>query len=310
MMVNLLQIGREILLAESKALQSLANYLNTSFEDVVNLFFKTQGRIIVSGMGKSGHVGCKIAATFASTGQPASFVHAAEAGHGDLGMITKNDTLLLISYTGETKELSPIIDYAHRFSIPVVAITGKRQSTLAKLSNFVLALPQEPEACPMGLAPTTSTTMTIALGDALAVALLKKRGFSSQDFHTFHPKGSLGHQLQRIKSVMHKHLPLVECGTSMQEAILMMSSKGLGCVGVINDHLIGIITDGDLRRHMSPQLLEKSVEDVMTKNPVTLTEDHIIADALRIMSEKNITNLFVINENQHPVGIVHIHDCV
>lgn len=305
-----LEIAKKTLWIESQALLALMSSLDHHFQAAIDLLFQTKGRVIISGMGKSGHMGRKIAATFSSTGRPSFFMHAAEAGHGDLGMVTPDDCLLLLSYTGETKELEPILTYAHRFGIPIISITGKSDSTLAKFSQISLILPQEPEACPLGLAPTTSTTMTLALGDALAVALLQKKGFTSQEFHNFHPKGSLGQQLKRIKMIMNKDLPLVSPQTNMQDVILVMSEKRVGCVGVTDQQLIGMITDGDLRRHMSPNLLEKTAQDIMTKNPITIFEDDIVADILHLMNTREITNIFVTDKEKNPIGIVHIHDCL
>jgi arabinose-5-phosphate isomerase len=303
--------AKEAVMCESRALEALSKSIDEQFFKASEILLECSGKIIVSGMGKSGHIGKKIAATFASTGKPSFFMHAAEAGHGDLGMVTNLDCLLLISYTGETKELLPILDYAHRFCVPVIALTGKKTSTLAKLSSVALILPDEPEACPLNLAPTTSTTMTLALGDALAIVILKKKGFTSGDFHTFHPKGSLGHQLQYVRGIMHKTVPLVSPDTRMHESILTMTQQGFGCVGVVeSEKLIGIITDGDLRRHMSTDLLQKSSQDVMSKMPLTLFEHHIVSDALCIMNEKNITNMFVVDDENRPIGIVHIHDCL
>lgn len=309
----ILQEGRHVLFTESKALETLARSLNNSFEQAVHYLENTKGRVVLCGLGKSGHIARKISATFASTGCPSFFVHAAEASHGDLGMVTPLDVLFLISYSGETAELQSIIDYARRFSIPIVSITGRPTSTLARFSTVSLVLPDVPEACPMGLAPTTSTTLTLALGDSLAVALLSKKGFTAEKFQVFHPKGSLGHQLRRVQEIMHtgNRLPLVKMGTLMKEAILGMASKGFGCVGILDDAnlLQGIITDGDLRRHMDNRLLERNVEDVMTRSPVTMGPDDLVADALSLMEQKKITNVFVTHQGTVK-GILHIHDCL
>jgi arabinose-5-phosphate isomerase len=294
-----LQIAKDVILTEANALKQ---------------FNKTKGRLIISGIGKSGHIGRKIAATFASTGQPALFVHAAEASHGDLGMIAKDDTLLLISYSGEAKELTTIIDYSHRLSLPIISITGQEHSTLSRFSTISLVLPKVSEACPMGLAPTTSTTLTLALGDALAVALLSRRGFSKQQFHVFHPGGSLGQQLRRIADCMHQgdRIPLLPSGTLMGECLVKMTAYGFGCMGIMDDKdfLIGMITDGDLRRHMNPGLLTQTVNEVMTKTPLTISPDCLIADALAIFEKKSITSLFVIDPDQKVCGIVRLHDCL
>lgn len=306
--------GREVILTEAAALQQLASTLNGNFDAAIEMIQSTKGRLIVSGIGKSGHVGKKIAATFASTGQPSFFVHAAEAGHGDLGMITKDDTLLLISYSGEARELHAIIDYAHRFSVPIISISGRENCTLTKMANLSLVLPDVGEACPMGLAPTTSTTLTLALGDALAVALLSSRSFSKHDFKMFHPGGNLGQQLKHVSDYMHKSekIPLVSQTTLMGECLVKMTQHGFGCVGVIdgNEKLVGVITDGDLRRHMSSNLLEQTAKDVMTKNPVTINADSLMADALAIFEKKSITSLFILDNSSKVLGILHIHDCL
>lgn len=311
------QKGYSVLIHEAKGIYELAESLGADFESAVNTIDNTKGRLIVSGVGKSGHVGRKIAATFASTGQPAFFVHAAEAGHGDLGMITKDDTLLLISYSGEANELHALFHYAHRLQLPIISITSKESSLLAKHSNITLILPNVGEACPMGLAPTTSTTLTMALGDALAVALLSLRGFTKQDFNTFHPGGNLGHQLRSIKDFMHQgdRVPLVNPNTSMTECLMRMSTSGFGCVGILDDNgcLAGIITDGDLRRHMSDNLLNLSASDVMTRNPVTIAPDALMGDALAIFEKKSITNVFVVDQTSaknNVLGILHLHDCL
>lgn len=310
-----LQIAKDVILNEAEALQQLANHIDNRLEQALEIISNTKGRLIISGIGKSGHIGRKIAATFASTGQPALFVHAAEASHGDLGMIAKDDTLLLISYSGEAKELTTIIDYSHRLALPIISITGREHSTLARFSTISLVLPQVSEACPMGLAPTTSTTLTLALGDALAVALLSHKGFSKQQFHVFHPGGNLGQQLRRIADCMHQgdRVPLLSTGTLMGECLVKMTAYGFGCMGIIdkNGFLMGMITDGDLRRHMNQDLLNQTVNEVMTKNPLTISPDCLIADALAIFEKKSITNLFVIDEEDQKVcGIVRLHDCL
>ncbi|WP_242508807.1 KpsF/GutQ family sugar-phosphate isomerase [Candidatus Finniella inopinata] len=312
--LSYLQIGKDVITAEADALHDLAKSLDRSFEQAITLMAKTQGRLIVSGIGKSGHIGRKITATFASTGQPALFVHPAEASHGDLGMIAKGDVLLLISYSGESKELTTIVDYCRRLSLPIISITGGEQSTLARFSSVSLVLPKVSEACPMGLAPTTSTTVTLALGDALAVALLRRRGFSKQQFHAFHPGGSLGQQLRRIADCMHQgaKIPLLHVSTLMDECLVKMTAHGFGCVGIVDDqeHLVGIITDGDLRRHMNPGLLTQTVDQIMTKNPLTISPDCLVVDALAIFEQKSITSLFVLDDTKTIVGIVHLHDCL
>jgi arabinose-5-phosphate isomerase len=270
------------------------------------------GRVIVTGMGKSGHVGRKIASTLSSTGTPAYFVHPGEASHGDLGVISeKNDVILALSWSGETAELRDLIEYAKRFRVPLIAITSQPNSALAQAASIALILPVSQEACPNGLAPTTSTLMQLALGDALAVALLESRGFTALDFKALHPGGKLGASLTFIRDIMHagKRLPLVKDGTPMSEAIVEMSAKGFGCVGVVDGsgHLYGIITDGDLRRHMRPNLLSAKVGEVMTRDPKSAKPDQLASEVLERLNASNITALFVV-ENNKPVGLVHLHD--
>jgi arabinose-5-phosphate isomerase len=309
-----LAVARRTLAIESDALRLLADTLDDRFVATVDRFFALQGRVVVTGMGKSGHVARKIAATLASTGTPAMFVHPGEASHGDLGMITRQDAVLALSNSGETSELVSIVDYAKRFAIPLVAITGRGESSLAAAAEIALVLPDAPEACPMGLAPTTSTTLMLALGDALATALLEKRGFTEDEFRTFHPGGKLGRVLVRVRDLMHgpAELPLTTQETMMSEAIVTMTRSGFGCVGVVDGagRLIGIVTDGDLRRHMSPTLTTERVASVMTKAPRTVTPGLLAAEALGLMSpgdRRPITSLFVV-EDGTPVGILHIHD--
>lgn len=311
----ILETARNALATEAAGLQALIETLDDNFEEAINLIQSSTGRVIVTGMGKSAHVAKKIAATFSSTGQPAYFVHPGEASHGDLGMITPQDLVIVLSYSGETQELSNVIAYTRRFHIPLIAITGQETGTLAKVANVALLLPKIPEACPMGLAPTTSTTMMMALGDALAVTLLSLRNFSSQDFQIFHPGGNLGHSLARVGDRMHQKdkLPLVLESTTMGDVLLEMSAKGFGCIGVTNKEglLTGVITDGDLRRHMSPTLLTQTAQYVMTQNPIVITPDMLMAQALAFLSEKNITSLFVVESLgslAKPCGIIHIHD--
>ena len=312
---SILETGRSALLMETAGLQALADSLNENFEAAVQLIRNLSGRVIISGMGKSAHVARKIAATLASTGQPAYFVHPAEASHGDLGMITADDLVIALSYSGETQELGSLITYTRRFNIPLIAITGKETGTLGQVATIVLALPKVAEACPMGLAPTTSTTMMMALGDALAVSLLSLRGFSPNEFQIFHPGGNLGNSLARVGDRMHKgeKLPLVDENTAMGEVLLEMSAKGFGCIGVTNAQglLTGVITDGDLRRHMSPTLLSQKAIDVMTHKPAVVTADTLMAQALSLLNQKSITSLFVVdslNQPAKPCGIIHIHD--
>lgn len=307
--------ARQTIDKEIEALKTMENEFNESLTQALDLMQHTKDRIIVTGMGKSGHIARKIAATLASTGTPSFFVHPAEASHGDLGMITKNDTILAISNGGESKELSDILVYCKRYGIPLIAITKNPASSLGKAGDILLKLPDNGEACPLGLAPTSSTTATLVLGDVLAVALMERKGFTRTDYKQRHPGGKLGAILQKVSDLMHKgdEMPLVQEETSMQETLLTMSSKMLGCVGILDKqgHLIGIITDGDLRRCMSADIMTKTAADVMTKNPKTITPDVLAVEALNVMNNtgKGITQLFVIQEDK-PVGIIHIHDCL
>ena len=290
---------------------ALRSDLSGAFSRAAELIRNAKGRLIVTGLGKSGHIARKIAATFASTGTPAFFVHAAEAGHGDLGMITTDDVILALSWSGEQAEMKSLITYATRFSIPLVAMTAERDSTLAKAADVALTLPKAREACPHNLAPTTSSLMLLALGDALAIALLEGRGFTSVDFSVLHPSGKLGAMLKHISDIMHTGaaVPLKPLGTSMSEALVEMTSKGFGCVGIVDarGHIAGIVTDGDLRRHMRPDLMTALVDEVMTKNPKTIRKDLLASEALEILNASKITALIVTEANK-PVGIVHLHD--
>lgn len=308
-----LQSARRTIDKEVEALRMMEDELNGNLTQALDLMQSTKGRVIVTGMGKSGHVGSKIAATLASTGTPAFFVHPGEASHGDLGMLTENDVVLAISNSGETKELSDIITYCKRYGIPLIAITKNPNSTLGRTGDILLQLPDDGEACPLGLAPTSSTTATMVLGDILAVCLLERKGFSKTDFKQRHPGGKLGSFLQKVSDLMHKgeEMPLVYDTASMQEALLMMTSKMLGCVGVIDKdrHLLGIITDGDLRRCFSPDILTKKASEIMTHSPKTTTPDILAVEAVKLMNEKKITQLFVIDHDQ-PVGVIHLHDCL
>jgi arabinose-5-phosphate isomerase len=309
-----LDVARRVIRAEIHGLEGLIEALDDRFEDAVGTCTAVQGRIIVTGIGKSGHVGRKIAATLASTGTPAQFVHPVEASHGDLGMIGSDDAILALSNSGETSELADIVAYSRRFEIPLIAITGGAPSTLAEAADIVLLLPSAAEACPMGLAPTTSATMMMTLGDALAIALLERKGFSSADFRTFHPGGRLGRRLLRVRDIMHtgEEIPLVSLGACMSDAILVMTAKSFGCVGICDsgDRLIGVITDGDLRRHMGGSLLERTAAEVMHRNPKTIAAAALAADALGLMNRCAITSLFVAEEDGRPIGFLHMHDCL
>lgn len=271
----------------------------------------SSGRIIITGMGKSGHIARKIAASLASTGTPSFFVHPAEASHGDLGMITEDDVVIAISNSGESRELIDILNYCKRFGIKLIAITKNKESSLGKAGDVVLELPNNGEACPLGLAPTSSTTATLVLGDILTIGMIERKGFSKEDFNDRHPGGKLGSILKRVSDLMHtgQEMPILDENANMQAVLLEMTSKRLGCVGFINTQgkLTGILTDGDLRRCLSTKILEEKACDLMTKNPKTITPNAMTAEALKIMHDKKITNLFVI-ENEKPVGVIHIHD--
>ena len=290
---------------------AMCDGLGPAFVDAVDTIRRAHGRLIVSGMGKSGHIARKIAATFASTGTPAFFVHAADASHGDLGMITTDDVMLVLSWSGETEELKSLIDYSRRFGIALIAVTVNVESTLGKAADIVLALPQTREACPHNLAPTTSSLMQLALGDALAIGLLESKGFTPVDFGVFHPRGKLGAALKFIRDVMHPGaaLPLIARGALMSEAIVEMSAKGFGCVAVTDPDgkLAGVITDGDLRRHMGVDLLQATVDEVMTASPKTVRPDQLVSEALQLLNAAKITALIVV-DMERPVGIVHFHD--
>jgi arabinose-5-phosphate isomerase len=306
--------ARRVITAEADALRVLAHQVGTVFAEVVDRLAAASGRVVVTGMGKSGHVARKIAATLAATGTPALFVHPAEASHGDLGMITPQDAVVALSNSGETPELRDLILYTRRFGILLVGIAGRARSTLVEAADLALVLPEVREACPMGLAPTTSTTCMLALGDALAVALLERRGFSASDFALFHPGGKLGSQLLRVEQLMHKgdELPLVGPDCPMVEAVLQMSDKRLGCVGVVEGgRLVGIVTDGDLRRHMAPDLFERPVRELMTPRPRTIDRRALAVEALAVMNggRRPVTVLFVV-EDGRPVGALHLHDCL
>ena len=291
--------------------EALSDGLSDSFVEAVRIIRNAPGRVIVSGIGKSGHVAQKVAATLASTGTPAFFVHPSEASHGDLGMITRDDVLLAFSWSGETAEFSGLITYAGRFAVPLIAVTSRAGSTLANASQATLALPRSKEACPHGLAPTTSTLMQLALGDCLAIALLESKGFSAKDFKDLHPGGQLGASLIFVSEIMHTddELPLAGGDMRMSEALVIMTEKSLGCLGVTDKkgRLSGIITDGDLRRHMGPKLLSSRASDIMTRDPKTVTPDTLASAALELINSLSITALFVV-EGGKPIGLVHVHD--
>ncbi|MCA0434695.1 MAG: KpsF/GutQ family sugar-phosphate isomerase [Proteobacteria bacterium] len=291
---------------------SLKDALGEALADAVALISGLTGRVIVTGMGKSGHVARKIAATLASTGTPALFVHPAEASHGDLGMITASDAVVMLSNSGESAELLAILGYVKRFRVPLIAMTARRGSALGREADIILELPQAREACPNGQAPTTSTLLQLALGDALAMALLEDKGFSAQDFRAFHPGGKLGAQLKHAGEVMHQgeKLPLVRLGSPMGDALIVMSEKAFGCVGVIDEEgaLSGIITDGDLRRHMGPGLMNASVDQVMSRQPRSVPPDMLAVEVIEMINASRITSVFVVDAGRKPLGLIHIHD--
>jgi len=309
-----LEIGRDVLATEAAALTALGASLGEKFSAAINSLFGITGRVVVTGMGKSGHVARKIAATLASTGTPALFVHPAEASHGDLGMVVAGDAVIALSNSGETVELAAIIGHAARNGIPLIAITSVAESTLAAAATIALILPPAPEAGPIGLAPTTSTTMQMALGDALAIALLARRGFSAGDFREIHPGGKLGSRLKRVRDLMHTgaELPLVTPGTTMDKALITMTAKRFGALAIVDlaQKLLGIVTDGDLRRAMGPDLLTRTVESLMNPSPRTIGPEALAEEALREMNSPSrpFTALFVVDEAGMVRGILHIHD--
>ena len=306
-----LPLARRVLSQQADALNMLAARLDSAFDEALACLLNIEGRIAVTGMGKSGHVAAKVAATLASTGAPAYFIHPAEASHGDLGMMSVRDAVLAFSNSGETVELSDIVLFAARHGMPVVAVTKNAQSFLGRHAAHVLLLPDVPEACPIGCAPTTSTPMQMALGDAVALGLLAARGFKPEDFHQFHPGGSLGRALLVAGDIMHggDALPLVRPGDSMSDTLVVMSGKGFGCAGVVEGaRLVGMITDGDLRRHMGPDLLARPAADVMSLHPFTLAKDCLAAKALGQLQARKITNAFVVDDAGRPVGILNVHD--
>ncbi len=306
--------ARRVIRTEAQGLSALETALDNGlaqpFQDAVRLILQATGRVVVSGMGKSGHVGRKIAATLASTGTPAQFVHPAEASHGDLGMVTKGDVALVLSNSGETPEIADIVAHTRRFAIPLIGIAGREGSTLLRQSDVALLLPQAAEACGTGIVPTTSTTMTLALGDALAVALMEHRRFTPEHFRTFHPGGKLGARLARVQDLMHDDMPLVGMDAPMTDTLLEITRKGFGVTGVTDDggRLVGIITDGDLRRHMQG-LLDRRAGEVMTRNPRSIAPEALAEAALAEMQGSKITSLFAVRDGL-PQGILHIHDCL
>jgi len=312
-----LTVARRVIDAASEAVKLLKTALGPEFTHAVDVLLAAKGRVIVSGIGKSGHIARKIAATLASTGTPAHFVHPSEASHGDLGELTRHDVVVVLSWGGETNELSDLIQYAKRFRIPLIGMGSNPESTLLKAADVALVLPKVREACPHGLAPTTSTTMMLVLGDALALALMERRDFSADDYRNIHPGGSLGRALIRVGDLMHGHdeLPLVDEGATLRQALAVMEKHNFGCIGLTDRKgvLVGIITDGDLRRNLNRDLRDAKAADVMTRNPKTMRADQLAAEAIALMNEKKITQLFVLDgkgRTPKPVGILHIHDCL
>lgn len=297
--------------SEIDTIIKLRDSLDRSLTQALNLMQSAKGRIIITGMGKSGHIGKKIAASLASTGTPSFFVHPAEASHGDLGMITEDDVVIAISNSGESRELVDILNYCKRFGIKLIAITKNSESSLGKAGDIVLQLPNNGEACPLGLAPTNSTTATLVLGDILTAGLIQRKGFTKSDFNQRHPGGKLGSILQRVSDLMHTNseMPILDENSNMQQVLLEMTSKRLGCVGFVNKEGIftGMLTDGDLRRCLSAQILEEKAINIMTKNPKTISKDTMASEAMKIMHDKKITNIFVLEDNK-PIGVIHIHD--
>ncbi|TNE59632.1 MAG: KpsF/GutQ family sugar-phosphate isomerase [Alphaproteobacteria bacterium] len=313
-------VGRRVLETEAEALKALGNALDSSFSAAIDTLLNVKGRVIVSGLGKSGHIARKIAASLASTGTPAQHVHPSEASHGDLGMITRDDVVLMLSNSGENRELSDLIAHTRLHDIKLIGISSRLESTLMKASDVCLLLPEAPEACPMGMAPTTSSTMMLALGDALAVALMERRGFSKDDYRVLHPGGQLGKALIRIETIMHTgdEVPLIAGNVPMADLLSVLVGKRFGCVGITNDQgaLIGVFTDGDLGRNIDADLMNKCAFDVMTTNPKVIASDALVAEAIRMMEDKKVSCLFVMPSGgattggNRPVGIVHMHDCI
>lgn len=313
-MIDFVEEGKKVILKERDALDVLAQSINGDFEKAVRLICESNGRLVISGIGKSGHIARKIAATMASVGQKSFFVHPSEASHGDLGMISDDDVILLISNSGESAELFPMIEFAKRRSIKLISISQAPNSTLATNSDISLILPKLEEACPLGLAPTVSSTMTLALGDAMAISTLTLRGFTKEDFKSIHPGGAIGNKLAFVFDIMHKgaDIPLVNETDSMQNAVIVMTKHSVGCVGVVNQSgtLSGIITDGDLRRHMSPDVLSLNAQNIMTPNPIVINKNMMCSEVISIMESRKITNIFVVDSYGKPIGAIHIHDLV
>lgn len=311
-MINYIEEAKRVIREESDALKILSENLPENFESAIETIYMSEGRLVVVGIGKSGHIGRKISSTMSSLGQKSFFVHPSEAHHGDLGMIDPRDIILFISYSGESQELFPVIEYTKRIGCKTISITKNNESKLARNTDIILRLPDIKEACPLGIAPTVSSTMTLALGDAMSISLLSKRGFTKEQFKMLHPGGQIGQNLMFSYDIMHKNdeLPIIKSGSSMKEAIISMTMYSLGCVGIVdhNNKLDGIITDGDLRRNMSNDLLTKKVDDIMTKNPISISKNILANEVLHMMEEKKITCVFVVDEKKQPIGVIHLHD--
>jgi arabinose-5-phosphate isomerase len=311
--MEIIESAQKALSDEIEGLSLLKEFFNSDFEEAVSAIFNSKGKVVVTGVGKSGHIGRKISATLSSTGTPSYFIHPTEASHGDMGMIEKSDIILAISWSGETTELANVVKYALENKIKLIGLSSNKESHLAKSSDIALNIPFVEEACPNGLAPTTSTTMQLVIGDAIAISLLNIRDFNKDNFRSLHPGGQLGAALAIIEDVMHsgESLPIIEIGSPMSEALIKISEKGFGCIGVVsNNSLEGIITDGDLRRHMGPDMLNNKVESIMTKNPQMVSSKLLVADALELINNLGIQGLFVSNNNKIPVGFIHFHDLI
>ena len=311
--MKIIESAQKALSDEIEGLSLLKEFFNSDFEKAVNAIFNSKGKVVVTGVGKSGHIGRKISATLSSTGTPSYFIHPTEASHGDMGMIEEKDIILAISWSGETTELGNIVKYALENKIKLIGLSSNKESHLAKSSNIALNIPMVEEACPNGLAPTTSTTMQLVIGDAIAISLLNIRDFNKDNFRSLHPGGQLGAALAIVKDVMHsgESLPTIDIGSPMSEALIKISEKGFGCIGVVsNDTLEGIITDGDLRRHMGPEILNNKVESIMTKSPQMVSSRLLVSDALKLINNLGIQGLFVTDDGKTPIGFVNFHDLI
>ncbi|MDC0474686.1 KpsF/GutQ family sugar-phosphate isomerase [Hyphomicrobiales bacterium] len=311
--MKIIESAQKALSDEIEGLSLLKEFFNSDFEKAVDAIFNSKGKVVVTGVGKSGHIGRKISATLSSTGTPSYFIHPTEASHGDMGMIEEKDIILAISWSGETTELGNIVKYALENKIKLIGLSSNKESHLAKSSNIALNIPMVEEACPNGLAPTTSTTMQLVIGDAIAISLLNIRDFNKDNFRSLHPGGQLGAALAVVKDVMHsgESLPTIDIGSPMSEALIKISEKGFGCIGVIsNNSLEGIITDGDLRRHMGPEILNNRVESIMTKRPQMVSSKLLVSDALKLINNLGIQGLFVTDDGKTPIGFVNFHDLI